>query len=410
MSYYPSIVKDRKSSRSLSPGRGRGRSLSRGSSPKPDPSAPSRSSRIHPRTYSTAIEEAGARLQITAVDPTDPTSDFSAVLSQDYDQSSVGQPHPAQERRRRLEVTPGIEYRSQYRSFLQAIPQDVRPPANTPARSRQRILKGGRSGPHTDLPAISPNFLASTSLLSPSNASMRSQIVRPGRGSGVTVIQELVLNSSRQLPPPRSERCEGQLNMRGGTSSDLTAKRQQQPTAASGSEHNPAGLFKAQVVGSRIGNKALKSGVDVQDESIARTSQQFYPKSGHDRTIVPKPRQSPRIRDPTDKIGIGIETEFLLRALEPENRAASMCKFADIVAANYNNRIPSQHPRMYETVRSFPPKKVITDKWALTKDATIERHREPCKPPAFQLLWKVSTHVVANRNTQGGWKWHRLFW
>lgn len=113
--------------------------------------------------------------------------------------------------------------------------------------------------------------------------------------------------------------------------------------------------------------------------SVARTGEQFRPDPRQTTRKVPGPSQSNRVRAHNSKIGIGIETEFLLAARQPKHKANTIDEFGKIAAINHNDCVASRHPIMGTKVLSYPPSRAVFDQWALSEDPTISRSYEPCK-------------------------------
>ena len=96
------------------------------------------------------------------------------------------------------------------------------------------------------------------------------------------------------------------------------------------------------------------------------------------------------VRAQASKIGIGIETEFMLKALRPEHIASTREKFAQILAINHNARVAMPNPRMDEDLWRYPPKRTSFHQWALSNDPSLLEKDESCKPPAFQVLLRIT--------------------
>jgi hypothetical protein len=137
------------------------------------------------------------------------------------------------------------------------------------------------------------------------------------------------------------------------------------------------------------------------DPSIDADGLQFSPKLVNDRFPVPVARNVPwpRFRHKAAKIGIGIESEFLLR---PRLRATvpitSVSDFGAIVAYDHNVQVPAHFPRMYSYMenqeiseRGDQVEKEARgfDEWSLTFDGTMYTSEEPCKPLLFELIPKT---------------------
>lgn len=113
--------------------------------------------------------------------------------------------------------------------------------------------------------------------------------------------------------------------------------------------------------------------------SVAKTGEQFRPDPRQTTRKVPGANQSDKARAHNCKIGIGIETEFLLAARQLKHKANTIEEFGKIAAINHNDCVASRHPRMGKNVLSYPPKRALFDQWVLSEDPTISRGYEPCK-------------------------------
>jgi hypothetical protein len=102
---------------------------------------------------------------------------------------------------------------------------------------------------------------------------------------------------------------------------------------------------------------------------------------GGSRTM---PRNGPAqsVGVPPAKFGIGMETEFLLRARQASHKVQSLKDFARIVAKNHNAHVEPRDLWMYSDVGWFGSRSELNE-WALIEDETIARQREPCKPFPF---------------------------
>jgi hypothetical protein len=233
-------------------------------------------------------------------------------------------------------------------------------------------------GTHAGSPVDPHSAFTTLSLHSPSAGS-----AKPPTPLSTTVEELLTSPEKRQcnfkrISPAGQDSRKRPPDVRKPNSSLSNEKTQYQSTIPKSSWVWPAASIKPQPVRPATGRERSKPRRGTPDQSVARTSEKFYPKSGDGRTIVPAPNRADQVRGPAGKIGIGIETEFLLRAMQPEHRAGTLHHFAAIVATNYNRRLAQQHPGMYENVSSLSAKKTVFDRWALTKDPTMTRNREPC--------------------------------
>ena len=108
---------------------------------------------------------------------------------------------------------------------------------------------------------------------------------------------------------------------------------------------------------------------------------QFKPPSHQDRILRPRSHPPRWVRNPSSNIGIGIETEFLLRARCVEHKAESKVKFAEILEDSHNTCVDLVHPPLREeVVFPDPCPKYQGDEWTLVNDDTVVTDSEPCKP------------------------------
>jgi hypothetical protein len=127
------------------------------------------------------------------------------------------------------------------------------------------------------------------------------------------------------------------------------------------------------------------------DPSIDANGLQFGPELVNDVFPLPQARNVPwpRYRHAAAKIGIGIESEFLLKArYRLPQPITSVNKFGKFVAENYNLQVPAYFPRMYSYMENqeisesgyhiFAEPRGF-DEWSLTYDATMSTSQEPCK-------------------------------
>jgi hypothetical protein len=137
------------------------------------------------------------------------------------------------------------------------------------------------------------------------------------------------------------------------------------------------------------------------DRSIDADGLQFSPNLVNDEFPVPVARNVPwpRFRHKAAKIGIGIESEFLLRPRRrPTVPITSVSDFGANVAYDHNVQVPAYFPRMY----SYMENQEISqrgdhieqeargfDEWSLTFDGTMYTSEEPCKLTFFNLIPKT---------------------
>ena len=108
---------------------------------------------------------------------------------------------------------------------------------------------------------------------------------------------------------------------------------------------------------------------------------QFKPQPRGDARLLPRSQPPQWARRSNGKLGIGIETEFLLNANDPAHKARTKVEFADTLQNNHNAWVDSIHPPLRnETIFPDPDPKHHGDEWTLVNDDTVETNGEPCKP------------------------------
>lgn len=127
------------------------------------------------------------------------------------------------------------------------------------------------------------------------------------------------------------------------------------------------------------GEDAIASRGNAQDSSVAPTGDQFCPNPVEGVIFLPGYDRSAcrRYRSPTDKIGVGIETEFLLKSLRPNNRQRGMVEFGEVLAAQHDLRMLGRHPAMDNNLAD-PSTRIRLGRWALTVDHSMDTVEEPC--------------------------------
>jgi hypothetical protein len=250
--------------------------------------------------------------------------------------------------------------------------------ATSHTKPHLHLARTGAPGTHSGSPVDPHSAFATLSLQSPSADSAKPPSPLPTTVEEVVTSPEKRQCKFKRIPPAGEDSRKRPPDVRKPNSSLSNEKTQYQSMISKSSCAWSAASIKPQPVRPATGRERSKPRRGTQEKSVARTSEEFYPKSGDGRAIVPAPNRADQVRGPAGRIGIGIETEFLLRALRPEHRAENLHLFAAIVATNYNRRLAQQHPGMYENVSSLSAKKLVFDRWALTKDPTMTRNREPC--------------------------------
>jgi hypothetical protein len=108
---------------------------------------------------------------------------------------------------------------------------------------------------------------------------------------------------------------------------------------------------------------------------------QFMPEPHGDARLLPRSHPPQWVRRRNGKLGIGIETEFLLEAYDAAHKAQTTVDFADIIQNNHNACVDVIHPPLRnETVFPDPHPKYQGDEWTLVNDGTVQTDEEPCKP------------------------------
>ncbi len=89
-------------------------------------------------------------------------------------------------------------------------------------------------------------------------------------------------------------------------------------------------------------------------------------------------------RVPKTSIGIGIETEFLVQARDPDRREGKLTTFVEAMAQLHKKQVPSSCPKMRSIIpESTVPRLDNFDTWTLMSDSTVDTDRAPCKFPFF---------------------------
>ena len=155
----------------------------------------------------------------------------------------------------------------------------------------------------------------------------------------------------------------------------IPSDRSQQRSANSLSQYAswPGQTIPSGTGKSTNGDGATSSKASPQDDSVAATGALFTPPPFIGQIALPGFH---------GKIGIGIEVEFLLKALKPENRRSTLDEFTDAIARKHNISVGNHHPQMKNEVFNFLTRTRF-DKWALITDASMSTHREPCGYPSF---------------------------
>lgn len=101
--------------------------------------------------------------------------------------------------------------------------------------------------------------------------------------------------------------------------------------------------------------------------------------SSHDEPNTPSRGRGTRAQVPKNSIGIGIETEFLVRARDPNTNEASAAECGAHMAELYNRKVSTSYPRMYSVVgtNKSPPRGNF-DTWTLMDDMSVETRSAPC--------------------------------
>lgn len=255
-------------------------------------------------------------------------------------------------------------------------PESGRPLAIGPEKQRQVVSAGLQTG-HSAVPA---GPIAIRSLPPVSTGLDRPQTVRRPPGGELPAVKEQKAQVAHNPQAGRESRAGYSADGKGPQSLKSKVKTAVQSTGASDSQVRQASLARSESIPTAQGGRSASSTVRRQDESFTRNSKQFRPKPDQGMMLVPGVIPSYGNRRPTSKIGIGIETEFMLKAIQPEHRADTMVEFARIIATNHNKYVEGQHPRMSENASHWPVDPSPFDRWVLKFDPSIMREVEPCKP------------------------------
>lgn len=287
------------------------------------------------------------------------------------------------------------------------------------ARSVPGIVEDGPRNPTTasasariDLPARSGRILASTGNIqqqsrSESGSGSESSSSSPGRPAGTANRQADRLATSRDgslsrgnSPQQLGDTTESQVQRSAST------ERQVVPTTTGGSPESRITASPASAAARNRRKERIARSRKRIDKSIDADGLQFYPEPVYGR--APPPRASnvpwPRYRHKAAKIGIGIESEFLLQATRREGHpVASVRDFGEFVATNHNLRVPSHMPRMYSYLENqeiseeglpIAPEARKFDEWSLTFDATMYTSEEPCE--SLRILLSSNSHLPSS--------------
>jgi hypothetical protein len=103
--------------------------------------------------------------------------------------------------------------------------------------------------------------------------------------------------------------------------------------------------------------------------------------SSHGEPDSPSKGRGKHAKVPKNSIGIGIETEFLLQARDPNTRFWNAKKFSAFLAQNHNREVPSSYPQMHSVVGLVMPQRFRDnfDAWTLLDDPTVGTSSAPCE-------------------------------
>lgn len=79
---------------------------------------------------------------------------------------------------------------------------------------------------------------------------------------------------------------------------------------------------------------------------------------------------------PSGGIGIGIETELLLKARNPSSHGNSLPCFAKKLGLEYNEFVGNNHPHMSTRLNQHAPNGQYGQVWSLALDSTIKSNRK----------------------------------
>jgi hypothetical protein len=132
------------------------------------------------------------------------------------------------------------------------------------------------------------------------------------------------------------------------------------------------------------------------DPSVDLDGRQFRLKLVDQKFQASDAGNAARLRGRGARIGIGIETEFFLRARgRPCPPITNMESFAKLVAKNHNLQVPTHLPRMNNRIAVQEMNDKGDDvemesrnfaEWSLAFDGTMCTSEEPCKSILFQLI------------------------
>lgn len=102
--------------------------------------------------------------------------------------------------------------------------------------------------------------------------------------------------------------------------------------------------------------------------------------SSYDEPTSPSQGRGKQAKVPKNSMGIGIETEFLVQARDPDRREGRASTFGESMAQLHNKQVPSTYPRMDSIVgHSTMSPSADFNTWTLMSDITVDTHQAPCK-------------------------------
>jgi hypothetical protein len=273
-------------------------------------------------------------------------------------------------RNNRSAISPGSSSQSGTKSILEAVRrrrQNIRPDTGRDSPNARRSAKQQSSSlqvqnqvPVTTLTAF-PDRVESRDL---SELSAEAHVVGSADQSGTKGDRELsdfldgcrVLGFAEVAPPMASD-----SRVMGYGTLDLISA-----------------LKELEFLAPNLGPTSSRGGQP--DSSVAPTGHQFFPPSLPGVGMLPscEASLSRRPRPPGCKLGIGIETEFLLSSPRPATGEHTMGYLAGVVAWQHNSHVKDRHPRMLNEVYDLGRRSRF-DSWRLTSDGSIQTEREPCE-------------------------------
>jgi Putative amidoligase enzyme len=100
------------------------------------------------------------------------------------------------------------------------------------------------------------------------------------------------------------------------------------------------------------------------------------------------------------KMGVGLEIEFLLKALYEQSSSDDFPEFCEIMSHNHNREVPPPHPQMKSAVVELSAT-ADHSKWTLQEDPTRATRQEPCESFRIHKSFLHSKPMIAEQPLGG---------